>query len=545
MDVLPAGLDVQVVGHALQLTAGPVGLRWQANPFRVEVTADATGLPAVDHVTATVTLSSNGLDDLSVVIGPAPVPAGPVELRPVLAVFAGAAPPGGRRVELGLDLDGTRRFAAQWLLDAASVQLVVIEGTAPPETDLAAVAAALAEVVATLAASIALAVEEVQHLLDGAVGATTVGQLLRGVVLEDDGSLDPAVFAPDGLLVRVVRLLDNLAAADLAVTVDGSLTVGIGRDGAGAVSLTLGLGQRVQLTSGDVTVWLEADDTWIEPRPPVAGVALGLVKLSGTTVTLSPSVTVSGLGIRIGRQSGPLLDLGLTLESIAVHGFAAVSGSDVSGGVQLQLSNLAVAVSGATGGNAIASGILADSASGGQQPKPAFSPSLAVQQHGTGPVEVTLRAGDGDGPWWIAIQKGFGPLYVEQVGFGVTMPQHQVESVSLLLDARCLAVRADSRGRRPVDHLLRGQGRRLQGRQLGRRPRRAGHRREHRSPRHQRRAAQERQRRQHRVPGHAARALRRLRPHHLRRLRQDRRWSCRSSPSAPSWARSAACPRSS
>ena len=73
----------------------------------------------------------------------------------------------------------------------------------------------------------------------------------------------------------------------------------------------------MQLTSGDVTVWLEADDTWIEPRPPVAGVAVGLVKLTGDTVTLTPSLTVSGLGIRVGRQSGPLLDLGLTLESVA------------------------------------------------------------------------------------------------------------------------------------------------------------------------------------------------------------------------------------
>ena len=139
-DALPASIDVQAIGQTLQVTAGPVVLRWQPNPFRLEVTADATGLPAVDHVTATLALTASGLDDLSVVIGPAPVPAGPVELRPVLAVFAGAAPAGGRRVELGLDLDGTRRFAAQWLLDASTVQLVVLDGTSPPVTDPAAVA---------------------------------------------------------------------------------------------------------------------------------------------------------------------------------------------------------------------------------------------------------------------------------------------------------------------------------------------------------------------------------------------------------------------
>ena len=434
--VLPSGVDAQAVGQALQLTVGPVTLQWQPNPFRITVVAAAAGLPAIDRLGATLALTGSGVENLSVEVGPAPIQAGPVEVRPVLGVFAGSTPPGGRRVELGLDLDGTRHVVAQWLLDTGTVQLAVLDGTSPPVTDPATVAAGLAEAAATLAASIALATPEVHDLLAVPIGTHTVGELLHGVVLHDDNTLDPTLFAPDGLLARVVRLLDNLAGADLAVTIDSSLSVGIGKDGGGVIGITVGLGQRVPLTSGDVTVWLEADDTWIDPTPPVAGVVVGLAKMNGETVTVAPAITVSGLGIRIGKASGPLLDLGLTLESVAVHGYVALGATDQSGGVQLQFSNLAVAVSGATGGNAIASGILADSASGGQKPKPAFSPALAVQKHGTGPVEVTLRAGDGDGPWWIAIQKGFGPLYLEQVGFGVTMPQRKIESVSLLLDAR-------------------------------------------------------------------------------------------------------------
>ena len=47
---------------------------------------------------------------------------------------------------------------------------------------------------------------------------------------------------------------------------------------------------------------------------------------------------------------------------------------------------------------------------------------FTVQKHGSQQVHVSLRAGTGDGPWWIAIQKGFGPLYLEQIGFGATMP---------------------------------------------------------------------------------------------------------------------------
>ena len=153
-------------------------------------------------------------------------------------------------------------------------------------------------------------------------------------------------------------------------------------------------------------------------------------------MTVAPSITVAGLGIRVGRASGPLLDAGVTSSRWPCTSSARCRRPPLSGGAQLQLTNLGVAVSGASGGNAIASGMLKDSGSSGQKPQPSFSPALAVQKHGTGPVEVTLRAGDGDGPWWVAIQKGFGPLYLEQVGFGVTMPQRKVESISLLLDAR-------------------------------------------------------------------------------------------------------------
>ena len=49
---------------------------------------------------------------------------------------------------------------------------------------------------------------------------------------------------------------------------------------------------------------------------------------------------------------------------------------------------------------------------------------------------ISLSAGEGSGPWWLAIQKGFGPVYIEQVGFGVSATQEELQSVSLLLDGR-------------------------------------------------------------------------------------------------------------
>jgi len=78
-----------------------------------------------------------------------------------------------------------------------------------------------------------------------------------------------------------------------------------------------------------------------------------------------------------------------------------------------------------------------DAGGSGAPPRPSFSPAVAVQDHGTG-VAVTLRAGRGDGPWFMPIQRAFGPVYLEQVGFGVTYRQgltpKQLDMISLYLD---------------------------------------------------------------------------------------------------------------
>ena len=145
-------------------------------------------------------------------------------------------------------------------------------------------------------------------------------------------------------------------------------------------------------------------------------------------------LAVYGLGLRIGKYSGPLLDVGITLDSIALHAFAEIdarrSAERRRAAAVLESRRFGATAAAAT--TAIAQGVMRDT--GPTPPKPAFSPALAIQKHGHDPVSVTLRAGDGDGPWWIAIQRGFGPLYLEQVGFGVTMPNRRVERISLLMD---------------------------------------------------------------------------------------------------------------
>ena len=211
---VPAAVTVSVVDGALRVEVGPATLTWAPNPFRIEVAADTATFPVLENLAGSVALTAAGLEVLTLEVGPVPLPAGPVELRPALAVHAGTNPAGGRRLELGLDLDGTREVAGQWLPDTGEVRFVVLAG-GPPIVDEAQLLAALAEAVAGLAASVALAVDEVQEVLDLQVGPTSVRQLLHGVVLKPDDTLDPQVFQVSGLPGRAVRLLDNLAGADL------------------------------------------------------------------------------------------------------------------------------------------------------------------------------------------------------------------------------------------------------------------------------------------------------------------------------------------
>ena len=229
------------------------------------------------------------------------------------------------------------------------------------------------------------------------------------------------------------------------MNIDG-LVVGLAADdiggGAKAVGVRLSVDKPVKLVDSDVTISLETDARWLRPPggpPPPKGVVLDVIHAGpgAGAITFAPGVSVNGVGLRFGKNGGPLLDIaGLTLGSIALHTFGRLGDLPAAGGVEIQLSDLGCGVGGASGGNPVAQGVIGDSGKGPNALEPKFSPALAVQKWGNGPVLVSLRAGDGSGPWWLAIQKGFGPLYVEQVGFGVTVQQDQLQRISILLDGR-------------------------------------------------------------------------------------------------------------
>ncbi|WP_461124407.1 DUF6603 domain-containing protein [Saccharothrix stipae] len=417
--VLPG--TVVIAGGGLTVTAHDVTLSWQPNPFRITLSGDAV-LSPVGGVSASVELRKDE-PKATIHIGPSTVGG----FRPYVRVVTGDV------AEVGLVGD-TRTVAARWSPGGGPTLMAIKGKTTSIAPDQ--VALALLDVLTDPLGDYLLGTDSVQQLLARGVGAGTVRGVLDGPVLAGNG-LAPGLADPTTLRDRLVQVAVNLAAAGPEVTVHEHLTARLVADD-GRPGIALALTDRVLLGGEDIAVWLEGDSHWIR-RPdgstPQPGLVLRLLK-TGQQTTFGPVLELDGLGVRIGRHNAPLLGAGVRLGSVALHGYGRI-GAGAGAGVQVTLTDLAVGLSGAgSGANKVAEGVLRDTGKGSTRLAPAFSPTLAVQRHGTGPILVSLSAGEGAGPWWLSIQKGFGPVYVEQVGFGVTIEQDKLERISLLLDGR-------------------------------------------------------------------------------------------------------------
>src|SRR5262249_4486580 len=146
--------------NTLTVTIGAVSLGWTPSSGQVSLTASNVVVPGISAASLTVAVSSDGLDDLTITAGPATIDAGGVTIRPFVTVAAGSSPAGGRRVAVGLSVDDTHRFAARWVIDTHSFDLVASDGpiaSAVDTTDAVQVALRIVEVVADLVATVAMA----------------------------------------------------------------------------------------------------------------------------------------------------------------------------------------------------------------------------------------------------------------------------------------------------------------------------------------------------------------------------------------------------
>jgi large repetitive protein len=451
---LGAGQHAAVLSSSgvLTVTVRTVVLEVHPSPLSITVGGSVTGLPVVNAVTMSLGVDGAGLSAWSAQVGPAAIDLGRPVLRPFARVdYTGAT---GWQADIGLGLDalgpvdvGHQELTARWRQTGGLAVLVTTNSSATNVTEdstAAGVAVAAIDAVLALVGGWVLGVSEVKALLDQSLGSggKKVRFVLEGSILVP--SVDPPQLLPnvlDGWPDKLLTMAGQLAACAPKVAV-GPVELGIANDG-GILGVSLNLTNPVPLSSGDTTLTLEVDASWIDP-PPTPGIVVEILQVSGPTFVPRPGIKVDGIGLRLGKSGGRLIDEGLRLDSVAVHLFGSVimgsnSLPELGGGVELELGGLAVPLGSGGGDNAVAKGIMSDAGGSGSPPRPAFSPAFAVQSHGTG-VEVSLRAGSGDGPWYLPIQRAFGPVYLEQIGLGVAYQQNltprQLEMISLYLSGQ-------------------------------------------------------------------------------------------------------------
>jgi hypothetical protein len=403
--------------------------------------------------TAGVTLDGTGLRLLQTMVGidPAkPVTLGPAQLAPFLDLAVGneATPSPHADLGLALTVDGHVHALVATLLFGPPVGFSAgtqTDGHTDGGPDIGAVVTGF---LIPALADVALADPALASLLaKPAVRSVTVETLLQNVLLSGGAHFDPGALDLTQTVHRLLRLAANIAQANPSVTILDHLKVEVAQATSGATTtygagLTIDPGQRVALNSGDLVLAVEVDSTWTDILGTTSpGLSVLVLDEAGGNFSLpaAPTIVVNGVGLRVMRSSGALLDTGLSIGSVAAYGLLEITAQGVqAAGGKLELTDLGVAAAGASGGNnAVAQGVLGSttSSSGDTTPlKPQFSPALALEKPAGGSVKWSLTAGDGSGPWWINIQKSFGPLHVEQIGFGVEQDGSTIHGVRVLLD---------------------------------------------------------------------------------------------------------------
>jgi hypothetical protein len=445
-----AGASNLRVGYGAQWVE--VRLAGAPKAFTVE-TSITSDLPGITGATLSLdaVVDTSGLRSITASGQLAPADAlaiGPLSLAPVVEVSIGpdAAPP---RVQIGLVVaagTGTRSALLSIDLNPVAVSLRTRTGTTDdPTADPGVI---VTHVLVPLVADAALHESHVHDLLATAVGGTTLSGLLNGVLLTSTGDFDTGLLAldPADLSVRLVTLIANLANAVPPLALPENLQLSF-TDGATkrGLAITVQAGERADLTpqSDDIALAIEVDDSWVSPTVSPPGLSIMIVETSGTPRFIPPLITIDGVGLRLYRRSGALLDTGISIGSIGLFSLLKIDASGpgvTDGGLAFQLDDLAIAPASATGGsNGVAQGILGNAGQtggGGDNTglKPQFSPELSLQKRqGDSDFEWSLTAGPGTGPWMVHIGRSFGPLRVDDVGFGDDITNNKVTAIRIII----------------------------------------------------------------------------------------------------------------
>ena len=456
---LPGSVGAALDGQDLVVTVRGVVLRLHSNPLQVSVAGHLGSLPMINTVAANFTADATGLTEWGFGIGPASFDLGGPVVRPV--VRGGRTSGEGWQIDLGLALDGLvptavghKELFARWR-ESDGLTVVARTRVATPSAhdddvhDPGRIAMFAADAVLELLGNYIIGITEMDALLDRTVNTHKIREILQGSLLSATNDHAMAT-APISSLPNNLFFLARKIAGILPPLPLGPVSLGLHLNG-DVVGLRLDVTDRdkgIALSQGDIVISLVTDSAWITPpsgTSPDPGIIIDFVAITtGATPTITPhpSFEANGVGVRIAKSSGPLLDAGLRIEAVSAHLFGKLEpitgGVGVSGGVHLAIDGLGIPLGPGGGNNSVAKGVLSDAGGSGGPPTPKFSPAIAVQSHHAGQgIAVSLSAGPGDGPWYLPIQRAFGPVYLEQVGLGTgytNTPQRTLDWISVSLD---------------------------------------------------------------------------------------------------------------
>jgi large repetitive protein len=337
-----------------------------------------------------------------------------------------------------------RALVARLAFAGGGAELACRPATGPDSPDIGpCAAAAVRAYLVPLATDLVLGAPAVAARLDRALPGTaaTLGDALveAGILARANGggyALAAGAVDPSRLPAHVFALLARLAEAVTAPLAPVGLPVaiellhedaGAGRTRYGvrlslprAVELFAERGLRLQLETNMER--FAAGDAGVE----LLAVSLPTAGADPLGAVVDPAIRIRGLGLRaLAEEGGHLVDLVASIDALAIHGVYERDAAGVSrAGGRILFVNLGVPLGRAAGGaNPVAAKVLSGGAeerpAGDQvELRPAISPQLVILREGPPPAQVSFSAGEGEGPWWLPIQKRFGPLYVEQVGLG-------------------------------------------------------------------------------------------------------------------------------
>jgi len=309
---------------------------------------------------------------------------------------------------------------------------LVVELAPTPGVQRADLGALLTEWAVPIAARIALVVAGTQLDNELWAGGATAHALLRGAGIIDDTGSGVVVHRP---LPEPPQLLQGLVGALGALRIPVSSGLGVGlysEDG----RVGIGASGTIDIPVGDyvLTPTLGYPDaaTWVDPAP-----GLGVLLLGTNPIALDAGVRLGGVGIKLARSGGPLVDTSLiTIGAVTALAQASVDFSPwtvkLQGGAVVE--QLALPLGGSTStSNPVADSLLSPSGTPGDD-KPANPPAkLEVLTDDSG-LNVRINDKDGDVPFYVDVQRSFGPLHIDRIGLDHKRPTPGGDLIGALVD---------------------------------------------------------------------------------------------------------------